>query len=493
MSLKKKEELQDLKEKTDDFIKEKELIRSGNVKNHSYPAHVILLAINFILTASTSFRSTSKILALFAGSFPKALEGIPFLPAWTTIRSWVLRVGLHKLTRSKEKADDWIVIYDFIVQAGRQKCLLVLGVRQNTLADHKAKNGNADLPYSALEPLAIVPMDSSSGEKVKAILDEITEKIGRIAQLLCDGGGDVTKAGRLYKEINAHTITSYDVCHKFAIFLGRELKNDDVWKKISKLITKTKNKTKQSASSCLSPPKQRDKSRLMNSDLIVDWLLEVHNYVCSAEEESEKTGQVKCELTEIHGDELKRKLAWVKDYTKEIEEYDELVWVIKIACNIVRKEGLHSKIADSVESKFKTNKIGSRTKKLSDKILEFLNEQSKELEDDQLLLGSSEIIESAIGQYKLFAERTTATQSITGQILALGCIVGENSLATIKEALGSVTENDLDKWMSKNIGTSDLSKRRKVMGARKITQDENNCKNKLKSLRLHEKFHRKKS
>ena len=447
----------------------------------------------FIVSAHTGFRATSKIFSLFLGAFPKALESIPFVPAWTTIRSWVFRVGLYKLTRAKEKADDWIIIYDFIVQAGRQKCLLVLGVRQKTLADHKAKNGNVDISYSDLEPFAIVPMESSSGDKVKAILDEITKKTGNISQLLCDGGSDVTKAGRLYKEENPDVITSYDVCHKLAIFLGRELKKDEVWNNISKQITKTKNKTKQSASSCTSPPKQRDKSRLMNSEQVVDWLLEVHNFIYSAEEQYVKTELDECELTGIHKNELEKKLAWVKDYKNEIKEYDELVWVIKIACHIVRREGLHAKIADSVEAKFKTKKIGSRANKLSEKILEFLKEQSKELKDDQLLLGSSEIIESAIGQYKLFVERTTATQSITGQILTLGCIVGNNSLATITEALGSVTEKDLDEWMSTNIGTSDLSKRRKIMGARKVTKIKKGCKHKLISLRLEERFQRKKS
>ena len=447
----------------------------------------------FILSAHTGFRATSKVFLLFLGAFPKALKSIPFVPAWTTIRSWVFRVGLYKLIRTKEKADDWIIIYDFIVQAGHQKCLLVLGVRQKTLADHKAKNGNVDISYSDLEPFAIVPMESSSGDQVKAILDEIKKKTGNISQLLCDGGSDVTKAGRLYKEENPDVITSYDVCHKLAIFLGRELKKDQVWNNISKQITKTKNKTKQSASSCTSPPQQREKSRLMNSEQVVDWLLEIHNFIYSAEEQYVKTELDECELTGIHKDELERKLAWVKDYKNEIKEYDELVWVIKIGCHIVRREGFHAKIADSVEAKFKTKKIGSRANKLSETILEFLKEQSKDLKDDQLLLGSSEIIESTIGQYKLLVERTTATQSITGQILTLGCIVGNNSLSTITEALESVTEKDLDEWMSTNIGTSDLSKRRKIMGARKITEIKKGCKHKLISLRLEERFQRSKS
>ncbi len=477
--------------KTNQVVIEQEKIAQNTVRHHSYPLAIILLTIQLIIYAGTAFRSTAKVLVVLEKSFPEYFSTFRSTPHSTTIESWLLRVGLHKLTRPKEKANDWIIAYDFIVQAGSHKCLLVIGTRRKYLLDHIKKYENTNLTHTDFEVLAIVPMEKSSGEKVHKVLEEVTETTGPAAQLLCDGGSDVAKGSRLYKERHPETICSYDSSHKFAVFLKHELKNDITWTKISKLITRTKQRTKQSRSACFSPPKQREKSRLMNSDVIVDWLVQIHELLEYAERVDENWEE--SELANFEKEELQSKLSWVTEYSKEIKEYDDLLQVVRVARHQVRQNGLHKQTPTIIAAQLQRLKVGSRARAFSKKIIIFLEDECCLIKDGQILLGSSEIIESIIGRYKIFVERTTVTQSITGQILMLGCIVGENTAENVKQALETVSENKLDDWLKKNIGTSDIKKRRRLLGTRKVISTSNNGIDDSKSLRIFEHFTRRNS
>ena len=85
-------------------------------------------------------------------------------PAVETCIQWELKLGLYKLTRSKEAADDWIWIADHVVNKGEHKCLVVLGVRMNTLL----RKDDLTIDYEDVEPLGIVPMKVSNGGLIEA-------------------------------------------------------------------------------------------------------------------------------------------------------------------------------------------------------------------------------------------------------------------------------------------------------------------------------------
>jgi hypothetical protein len=60
--------------------------------------------------------------------------GFDFLvPHCTTVRLWLLRLGYYKLHRPKEQASDWVWIIDHSNQIGKEKCLVILGVRVSQL------------------------------------------------------------------------------------------------------------------------------------------------------------------------------------------------------------------------------------------------------------------------------------------------------------------------------------------------------------------------
>ena len=55
------------------------------------------------------------------------------LPKWTTIRTWMLRVGVAAIEQPIEAADDWIWMADHSNQIGREKALAVIGLARTLL------------------------------------------------------------------------------------------------------------------------------------------------------------------------------------------------------------------------------------------------------------------------------------------------------------------------------------------------------------------------
>ena len=76
-------------------------------------------------------------------------------------RFWLFRLGYYKLTRPKERADDWVWIVDHTVQLGDEKCLVILCIRLCNLP----APGDC-LSHEDVEPLALFPVKQSNGEVV---------------------------------------------------------------------------------------------------------------------------------------------------------------------------------------------------------------------------------------------------------------------------------------------------------------------------------------
>jgi len=89
--------------------------------HHQYSVGHAALFVSLVLTAATSFRGASRCMGIVVRSFQLPLS----MPAWSTGRLWLLRLGYYKLTRGKEFAEDWVWIIDHTVQLGSEKCLVI--------------------------------------------------------------------------------------------------------------------------------------------------------------------------------------------------------------------------------------------------------------------------------------------------------------------------------------------------------------------------------
>ena len=97
------------------------------LKGHKFGERMICLALN--LARTVGLRPTERVLKIIWEWL--GVQQPP--PDWTTIRTWLQRVGIAALDEPMEPADDWIWMADHSNQIGPEKALVVLGVRASQL------------------------------------------------------------------------------------------------------------------------------------------------------------------------------------------------------------------------------------------------------------------------------------------------------------------------------------------------------------------------
>lgn len=117
-----------------------------------------------MIQGNAGFRCTSKILEIIH-KIPS--YNLLSTPAFSTVRGWVLKLGLFNLTKPCEQGE-WVWIIDCSIQMGTMKCLLILGVRMDTLKERK----DFTLSHSDVKPIVLKTVESCRGGVVKAALDE---------------------------------------------------------------------------------------------------------------------------------------------------------------------------------------------------------------------------------------------------------------------------------------------------------------------------------
>ena len=99
-----------------------------------------------------SLRSTPKALEVVFG-FLRGRTVTTTMMAWTTVRCWLMRLGLYALLRPLEQANDWAYLIDHTVQIGTVKCFAVVGVRLSQLPYPRRYLQREDLVLIALTPM----------------------------------------------------------------------------------------------------------------------------------------------------------------------------------------------------------------------------------------------------------------------------------------------------------------------------------------------------
>jgi hypothetical protein len=91
----------------------------------------------------------------------------------------------------------------------------------------------------------------------------------------------------------------------------------------------------------------------------------------------------------------------------------------------------------------------------------YIEAETSGIGDDQILLGSSDIIESVFGRYKGFSGKTPMKE-VGRAVLAIPVFTGKFDAAEVRTAMESVPAKDVDDWLRQNIGESFLSKRKRA-------------------------------
>ena len=305
------------------------------------------------------------------------------------------------------------------------------------------------LQYQDLEPIDLLPVETSTGEVVWKQLEKIAAKTGVPRAIVSDSGSDLKSGIAQFCDQHDTCVSLYDIKHKTACLIKAELTQDEDWQAFIQQAAQTKKQLQQTALSYLKPPNQRSKARYMNIEILLRWGIETLKILSSGKN-----------FNETEQPQLP-KLEWLKNYQGKLPEWDELLQVTFLTEQSVRLEGFTREGYQILERQFQEQHPELKYAPaitLKSNLIAFVKTQGKVCKENERLLGSSEIIESVFGKQK-YLERDYAKEGFTSLILGIGAFVGTLTVDDVKEALVSTPVKKVVKWCKDELGETLQSKK----------------------------------
>ena len=376
-------------------------------------------------------------------------------PSWYSVRLWLLRLGLHQLTRRQEQADDWMWIADHTLQLGDRKCLVIVAIRQSAwdARDRVLKHEDVNL-------IDLVPVTESNGKVVYRQLEAAVAKTGVPRSITSDAGSDLHCGIERFRRRHRSTAWVYDIKHKTACLLKHALLGDHSWQRFVEQAHRFKQQVSLTDLAALAPPSQRSKARYMNVDVLTDWatrslaLLDSRKAIRAAG---------------LKRSRVEAKLGWLRKFGPQVRRWAEMLAVVGAAEHYVRHEGIHAKAAEELAAAL-PKPATPAAKRLVKDLLAFVREQAAQTRGDERLLGSSEVLESIIGKFKHVAGER-GDHGLTGMVLSIGAQVGRPTVATVETALTETRTRDVWDWCQSHLGPTVQNVRGKIRQALRAEQN----------------------
>ena len=377
-----------------------------------------------------SLRGAVRSIKIFSDSFPDSI------PAHTTVQNWILQYGVYELLKPVEKREDWIYVLDHTIEFGNQKCLVILGITLERYMQNKCEIRHEDMEVLKLEITSEI-----NSKQVLSVLESVAQVTGIPIQIVGDHGPSIKKAAKLFCQKHAKTCFSYDITNKCGIILNHELQYDKKWNGFINECANVKRKILNADLGFLAPPNARDKSRWQNMDMYIEWARNISSYRSKIH-----NGEKIVEMEQA--DFLKKfdsYFSWINDYQDEIKEWHQICSILVLAKNEVKINGLQSQTTINFQEKINAMENTSvRLNKITGNLSNFLKEETKGIPEGEKWLGTSDIIESIFGKYKIFSSRTTM-RGIGKVILTIPVFTSSITIEKIKIAMETISINTLSK------------------------------------------------
>lgn len=486
--------------------------RGQRARGHHYPVEVVQLGIDQIIHSLNSLRGSQKTFELFSQHLGGAV------PSFSSIRHWLLRVGLYELTQRPMYDEDWIMLADLTVELGTLKCLLILGVPVSRLADTGFALGHHDV-----DVLELAVLSRCTGEVIEQALSQVSQPMRPPVQIVSDQGSDLKKGIRLYQQKHPAVIWTYDVTHQMALLLEKELADDERYQAFVQRCTRARQQLKQTPLYFLAPPKQRAKARYLNVEQHLQWAQQVLHYQAQADfsaiiphfrvdhtalaqlqpqldpetwtalshlddtlypdrqhfchhlsqflgpERWTEYGPALGQVADLGRRYFEEKLGWVQAYQADLPGYAQLMALVNPVEQQLKQDGLGKTSKDIFAQQTTPWTLSPRLQRFRTQILTYLQTQIELIPSDQTWLASSDVLESIFGKYKLFSSERPFKE-IGQMILTIPLFTAKLTLQRVKQALETIRTTDVNDWAKQLFGQSMLSKRRSLLNLVQPTQ-----------------------
>jgi hypothetical protein len=417
-----------------------------------WPTWCIALAIRLVTGVKLSLRATPRTLAAV---FQTLRGRTTRVMSATTVRCWVMRLGLYALQRPLERNTDWAYLIDHTVQMGTIKCFAVVGVRLGRLLYPQRCLRSEDLQL-----IALVPMAQSSAATVEQALLDAALRTGVPRLIVSDQGGDVRAGIGRYCSHHAHTSATCDVAHKGANVLRKLLEADPSWPGFVTHLGQMKSKFQQTPLACCLGPSLRPKVRFMNLVAPLRWarwsLRVLDGPWPSGEALSDCQREV---LATLESGSLKEKLGWLGDYREAIERWCQWHEVVQVVVRHGRRCGIAEDSVETLRRQFEAMKLTPSGQQVAESMMSFVQEQAWACwPDGRRLIGSTEALESLFGELKAL-EGQQSEGGLTGLMLAVGALTSTWSDEELEQGLKATPWKKVNAWIEKHVGMTVQSQR----------------------------------
>jgi hypothetical protein len=362
------------------------------LKGHQFGCRLICLAVNLVRVVG--LRATERVLKLVW----EWLGVNTTIPHWTTIRHWVLRVGVAALEEPLAPADDWVWMADHSNQIGPEKALVVLGIRA------------AQMPPSAVE--------------------------------LRDGA-------ECLKKQRGDFLVLQDFKHKAAIFLQATVGDHPRFAEFTSHLGKCRAAIQQTELAHLRPPSQKPKARFMNLGPTLEWAATVLWLL------DHPQAQVRRWVT---SERLEEKLGWVRSFATEMAAWRECQQVVNAGVTFINEQGLFRGAGEKLRAALGANLVHVASRQLAERLVDLVTASEIQLKEDERLPMSTEILESTFALYKQL-ERQHSKGGFTSLLAGFGALLKRATNETIQRAFSTVSTEDVRRWTRENLGATLTSKR----------------------------------
>jgi hypothetical protein len=409
------------------------------LKGHKFGCGMMRLAVN--LARTVGLRAAARVLKVvweWLGVKQK-------LPHWTTIRTWLLRVGVATLQEPIEPADDLVWLVDHSNQIGPEKALVVLGVRAAKLPPP-----GKTLRHEDVRLLTVRPGTAWKREDMAAVYRQLAEHFGIPRAVLCDGAVELRDGAECLKKRRADTIVLQDFKHKAATFLKTLVGDHPRFAAFNTHMGESRAAIQQTELAHLTPPGKKPKARFMNLGPMLKWAAAMFWLLEHPEAKARAL---------VTTERLEEKLGWLRSFAHELAEWRECQQVVNAGVQFINEQGLFRGAGEQLRAAMGTDRTHAASRQLAQRLVDFVTVSEGQLKEGERLPMSTEILESTFALYKQL-ERQHSKGGFTGLLASFGALLKPATDESIKRAFSTVSVKDVRKWIRENLGATLTSKRR---------------------------------
>jgi hypothetical protein len=396
------------------------------------------LARDLVVRTGASLRCGAAVLALIAQRW-----NLPFAtPSFSTIRSWILRLGCYALGCPLPQGVRWVWMIDHTIQIGSQKLFVILGC---PLQD--VPFGERNLCLADLRLIALVPMEQSTHERVDAELEKATARTGAPCLIVSDHATDVKKGIEDFQQRYPGTVAVHDVAHYGANVLENRWERDPQWNEFLRQLHQANQKMRHTAQAYLLAPTLRPKARFMN----VAPLLRFASRVLRLLER------------ETPNERVLEKYGWLLGYGEALAGWLEEHRLVQTTIERVRRHGVDGSTLAALEKSWGERSSRPGTTMVAGHMRAYARRYGGRAAEGETLVGSTEALESSFGKLKRL-EGNASAGGFTGMVLALGALTGNANEVEVREALEAVPRKEAEGWVKRTLGVTMHWLRRQIMG-----------------------------